>query len=1107
MGSRREGSLVWAVGGNSKGQLGNGTTTQSSFLPCRVAFQLAPTQRIAEVFCGYEHTFALTSDGDVLGFGNGVKGQLGIGNTDSHSNPQRVHLLSGKGVVKMAAGLEHSLALTESGDLYAFGDNLSGQLGLGHNFTAKEQTPQKVPPLGRAKITQLACGQDHTAVLTSSGELFMFGNNRDGALGLAGHANEGPPIVASAPQLVTGLKGKHVVQIGCGLQHTVALTAAGGVYCWGENGRGQLGTGDTQNRYTPSLVCKPLSAFKCIHVACGGQHTIAVTDSDDVYGFGSDRHGQLGLGRRGVIVPVPTRIVRLGGRRVKNCVGGAWHTIIGTVTGEQYIMGCILPSANSPPVAGGGASGATGATSSSDPFALSCGDFRRLLLPRGAEACSKGHSLLYGQGLGPPPSALREVSKSLGRLKCDFSRMLVRQKPDVLFTPHAHHNSDSPHDHDSRIRSVGADSMPSIGGAAVGEGEGEGNLSSGDHPVGGHLSVLKARCPPLYEHAASVVSRSQSRQATDADQPGERGTDSDGRMAAWRVCAPAGVPLDALQLVICYLYQDAGVFDKPKPETAETDRDYKYEDASYSGNTGDAAQSEPNRTRDRRDRLLSIRSKAGVTDEDDEQLKHGTAEMSMNPWDEGDEGEHETAAGFGSFGGAYGGNGKYDGAGLDRLMRLMAAARTLKLTRLQGLCEKRAEAFIDCRTVHKVLRRAAEGGFPYLKRRCLEFCLVHLGEVCAPPNSAEVVRELSSHPQVLADVLSLSAASEGAKHAAASEESFEGDGAIPCIEALRDEAACVVPAEDYQGDFLALFEEVAAESVAAEGGEEISPPHPTQAGHAAKSRLDEKKRQPTPGPVTSFAQGNDKGEPPRISGDGKRGGGVLVPGEKARAAGYKDVGERPAEAEGDFKIRAGEGMPAVTVHKSILAARSGFFRAMLEGRMADAGQDELTLKFEPVVSVCALLEFIRFLYTGRSGDDIEPLIALEVLFLTKGDEGSDEGFFQVAGTDELRHFCTLRLFDGMDSDNALSILVRAKAFGDERVLEAAIDYILGHFDSCMASLKPPDGFRGEAEDGGGTLEDSMTTLIPACLEDDESPAVDLLLALAKRCTVQIKPGK
>ncbi|CAN0001394.1 unnamed protein product, partial [Hapterophycus canaliculatus] len=84
---------------------------------------IRPCALSAQVFCGYEHTFALSSDGDVLGFGSGGKGQLGIGNTESHRSPQRVHLLSGKGVLKMAAGQEHSLALTESGDLYAFGDN------------------------------------------------------------------------------------------------------------------------------------------------------------------------------------------------------------------------------------------------------------------------------------------------------------------------------------------------------------------------------------------------------------------------------------------------------------------------------------------------------------------------------------------------------------------------------------------------------------------------------------------------------------------------------------------------------------------------------------------------------------------------------------------------------------------------------------------------------------------------------------------------------------------------------------------------------------------------------------------------------------------------
>lgn len=70
--------------------------------------------------------------------------------------------------------------------------------------------------------------------------------------------------------------------------------------------------------------------------------------------------------------------------------------------------------------------------------------------------------------------------------------------------------------------------------------------------------------------------------------------------------------------------------------------------------------------------------------------------------------------------------------------------------------------------------------------------------MCAPENSTEVVRELSKHPQVMADVLSLSAASEGAKLAVAREIQFDGEGKIPCIEMLRDNTACPVPVEGYQ---------------------------------------------------------------------------------------------------------------------------------------------------------------------------------------------------------------------------------------------------------------------------------------------------------------------
>lgn len=106
-----------------------------------------------------------------------------------------------------------------------------------------------------------------------------------------------------------------------------------------------------------------------------------------------------------------------------------------------------------------------------------------------------------------------------------------------------------------------------------------------------------------------------------------------------------------------------------------------------STNTGATAATPPgpDRMRERRERLLSIRSRAGVANKDvGGEIVHGTKEAKMNPWeDEEDDGEDEAAAGFGSFGGAYGGSGKYDGAGLDRLMAVMAAARTLGLSRLQ----------------------------------------------------------------------------------------------------------------------------------------------------------------------------------------------------------------------------------------------------------------------------------------------------------------------------------------------------------------------------------------------------------------------------------------
>ncbi|CAM9734945.1 unnamed protein product, partial [Laminaria digitata] len=634
-----------------------------------------------------------------------------------------------------------------------------------------------------------------------------------------------------------------------------------------------------------------------------------------------------------------------------------------------------------------------------DPFALSFGGFRRLVLPTGAAACSKGHSLFYGQRLGAPPLALRQVVRSLDRLKEDLSKMLIRQEPDVIFTERTNANDRAAVDvfdggdgaatasnaNNANNASTRAGGSGEGGGAGRGGGSGSGGGDGGGKTVGAHLAILRARCPSLYKHAANVISSMGTGSRGDGDGDGDGGTDGgDGKPPAWRVYAPAGVPIDALQLVVSYLYQDAGVFDKPKPGTNEP----RFEPSSFprSPTTAPtvAQQAQPDRVRDRRERLSEIRSKAGAAalgrgGGAEEGLKHGTMELPMDPWEEVGEGEDESAAGFGSFGGAYGSEGKYDGAGLDRLMGVMAAARVLELNRLQGLCEKRAEAFIDSRTVHKVLRRAAEGGFPYLKRRCLEFCLTHLGEV------------------ILADVLSLSAASEGARKAAATETPFKGAGKVPCIEELLGAAACFVPAESYQAsngfasaakDQHKQHKPEAGEPVEAsiessiESSQHTATKKATPEGQHVSQPASQRPAATTFG---SWKPPTDKRDGPSDSkGDAEKEGIMGHPIEAQARAAYK---KNWFPVFGDFKIRTGEGMPAVTVHRCILAARSGFFRALLEGGMADAGHTELTLKFEPIACMDALVEFLRFLYTGRA-ETMDPLTALDVLFLTNGEEGS-----------------------------------------------------------------------------------------------------------------------
>ena len=145
-------------------------------------------------------------------------------------------------IVSVAAGYGHSLALTESGEVWAWGNNWYGQLGDG--TTTDRYTPVLVEGLG--DVVSIAAGYGHSLAFTESGEVWAWGDNGYGQLG------DGTTTDRSIPVLVEGLGD--VVSIAAGYYHSLALTASGEAWSWGNNYYGQLGDGTTTDHYTPVQV-------------------------------------------------------------------------------------------------------------------------------------------------------------------------------------------------------------------------------------------------------------------------------------------------------------------------------------------------------------------------------------------------------------------------------------------------------------------------------------------------------------------------------------------------------------------------------------------------------------------------------------------------------------------------------------------------------------------------------------------------------------------------------------------------------------------------------------------------------------------------------------
>jgi alpha-tubulin suppressor-like RCC1 family protein len=200
---------------------------------------------VVAVAAGGYHSFALSRDGTVMACGDNENGQLGLGDTDDRDTFTVVAGL--RGVVDIDAGYMHSIAVTAEGGLYTWGEGRA--MGHGGDGATQYLVPTKVTGggIGEAAVVQVAAGSRHTMALTASGELYAWGEGGQGQLGHGGKEN------LAVPRVVDGIEGA-MMGMACGDVHSLVTTAEGRVLAFGSNGEEQEEDSDGEELEEPVVV-------------------------------------------------------------------------------------------------------------------------------------------------------------------------------------------------------------------------------------------------------------------------------------------------------------------------------------------------------------------------------------------------------------------------------------------------------------------------------------------------------------------------------------------------------------------------------------------------------------------------------------------------------------------------------------------------------------------------------------------------------------------------------------------------------------------------------------------------------------------------------------
>ncbi|KAJ6811289.1 uncharacterized protein M6B38_155615 [Iris pallida] len=335
-----EGTGEGILGGGGNNKVASFANKMDSFIP--KALESAVILDVQNISCGGRHAALVTKQGEIYSWGEESGGRLGHGVDSDVSQPKLLDALVNMNIELVACGEYHSCAVTLSGELYTWGDGTFGLLGHGNEVS--HWVPKRVNgPLEGIHVSSISCGPWHTAVVTSSGQLFTFG---DGTFGVLGH---GDRISVSIPREVELLKGLRTVRAACGVWHTAAVVevmagkssssncSSGKLFTWGDGDKFRLGHGDKEPKLVPTCVAALVDPNFC-QVACGHSMTVALTTSGHVYTMGSTVYGQLGNPQADGKLPV-----RVEGKLLRNFVEeiscGAYHVAVLTSRTEVYTWG------------------------------------------------------------------------------------------------------------------------------------------------------------------------------------------------------------------------------------------------------------------------------------------------------------------------------------------------------------------------------------------------------------------------------------------------------------------------------------------------------------------------------------------------------------------------------------------------------------------------------------------------------------------------------------------------------------------------------------------------------------------------------------------------